>query len=95
MENKTQLTDIKILNIKVKQKSTFKLTNLTIMFKEILNKETQTVEFKPEINEIGTLLNISGHLILDFNIVDSVFDLTKPNSIDNIILNVNKLRNIH
>jgi len=94
-ENKTQLTDIKIVNIKVKQKSTFKLTNLTIMFKEILNKETQTIEFKPEINEIGTLLNISGHLVLDFKIIDTVFDLTKPNSIDNIILNVNKLRNIH
>jgi hypothetical protein len=94
-ENKTQLTDIKIVNIKVKQKSTFKLTNLTIMFKEILNKETQTVEFKPEINEIGTLLNTSGHLVLDFKIIDTVFDLTKPNSIDNIILNVNKLRNIH
>ena len=94
-ENKTQLTDIKIVNIKVKQKSTFKLTNLTIMFKEILNKETQTIEFKPEINEIGTLLNTSGHLVLDFKIIDTIFDLTKPNSIDNIILNVNKLRNIH
>ena len=36
-----------------------------------------------------------GHLVLDFKIIDIVFDLTKPNSIDNIILNVNKLRNIH
>jgi hypothetical protein len=94
-ENKTQLTDIKIVNIKVKQKSTYKLTNLTIMFKEILNKETQSVEFKPEINEIGALFNTSGHLVLDFKIIDTIFDLTKPNSIDNIILNVNKLRNIH
>jgi hypothetical protein len=65
------------------------------MFKEILNKETQTIEFKPEINEIGILSNSSGHLVLDFKIIDTIFDLTKPNSIDNIIFNVNKLRNIH
>ncbi len=94
-ENKTQLRDIKVKNIKVKTKSLFKLTNLTIMFKEVLNENTKIVEFKPEINEIGFLSDISAHLVLDFKSLDNIFDLSVSSSIDEIILNVNKLRNIH
>jgi len=60
-----------------------------------LNENTKIVEFKPEINEIGFLSDISAHLVLDFKSLDNIFDLSVSSSIDEIILNVNKLRNIH
>lgn len=94
-ENRTQLCDIKISNIKQKELSKYKTTDLSIMYYESFNSSKEIIEFIPEIKEYGNFLNMSGHLELDFSSVNKTFDFNNPNIISEIMYHVNKLRNIH
>jgi len=94
-ENRTQLCDIKISNIKQKESNKYKTTDLSIMYFESFNSSKEIIEFIPEIKEYGNLLNMSGHLELDFSSVNETFDFNNSNIISEIMCHVNKLRNIH
>ena len=94
-ENKKQLCDIKIINIKIKKDSSFERNNISLMYKENLNLKEKKIEFIPELSQIGELNDINGHLLVDFLNIDKIFNLSTPSFIDEIIIYVNKLRNIH
>ena len=94
-ENKKQLCDIKIINIKIKKDSSFERNNISLMYKEKLNLKEKKIEFIPELSQIGELNDINGHLLVDFLNIDKIFNLSTPSYIDEIIRYVNKLRNIH
>jgi hypothetical protein len=89
------LCDIKISNIKQKELNEYKITDLSIMYFESFNSSKEIIEFIPEIKEYGNLINMSGHLELDFSSVNKTFDFNNSNIIREIMCHVNKLRNIH
>ena len=91
----TSLCDVYIKNIKIKRSSSVNKGELSIMYKEKLNSDLNEIEFVPEISEFGKLDKLSGHLIIDFISIDKVFDISVKNDLNEIILKVDKLRNIH
>lgn len=94
-ENKKQLCDIKIINIKVKKDSGYKKTNMSIMFNEKLNLLEKKIEFIPVIFEVGKIHEIKGHLTINFSKIDKIFNLNASSSISQITDYIDKLRNIH
>ena len=91
----TSLCDVYIKNIKIKRSSSVNKGELSIMYKEKLNSDLNEIEFVPEISEFGKLDKLSGHLIIDFISIDKVFDISVKNDLNEIMLKVDKLRNIH
>ena len=94
-ENSTNLCDVFIKNIKIKQSSSCQHINLSILYKEKLNLGSKEVEFLPEISEFGKLEKVSGHLESDFISIDNVFDISDNSDLNEIIIIAKKLRNIH
>jgi hypothetical protein len=94
-ENSTNLCDVFIKNIKIKQSSSSQHINLSILYKEKLNLGSKEVEFLPEISEFGKLEKVSGHLESDFISIDNVFDISDNSDLNEIIIIAKKLRNIH
>jgi hypothetical protein len=90
-ENSSNLTDIFIRNIKIYSNNEIYRTNVSIMFKEILDIESKKIIFDPQIISKGDLPGMFGHLDLNFNKIETTFEFNK-NIINKIMVYVNKLR---
>lgn len=90
-ENSSNLTDIFIRNIKIDSNNEIYRTNVSIMFKEILDIESKKIIFNPYIKSKGDLPGMFGHLDLDFNEIETAFEFNK-NTINKIMVYVDKLR---
>ena len=90
-ENSSNLTDIFIRNIKIDSNNEIYRTNVSIMFKEILDIESKKIIFNPYIKSKGDLPGMFGHLDLDFNEIETTFEFNK-NTINKIMIYVDKLR---
>ena len=74
-KNTTYLTDVFLRNVKVKQDEKYFTTNISIMYKEVLNNISNQIEFEPYIDKKGDLKNMFGHKDIDFSNVSECFDL--------------------
>ena len=90
-ENSSFLTDVFLRNVKVKLDDKIIRTNISIMYKEILNVDLKKIIFKPFIDNHGLLFNKFGHTDLDFNKTEKLFTLN-DNSISELMFYVKKLR---
>ena len=90
-ENSSFLTDVFLRNVKVKLDDKIIRTNISIMYKEILNVDLKKIIFKPFIDNHGLLFNKFGHTDLDFNKIEKLFTLN-DNSISELMFYVKKLR---
>tara|TARA_B100000768_G_scaffold181624_1_gene205448 strand:+ start:11137 stop:12255 length:1119 start_codon:yes stop_codon:yes gene_type:complete len=90
-ENTSYLTDILLRNVKVNKKGNSFRTNISIMYKEVLDFNTKEIKFDPFIDKKGALKNMFGHLDLDFKKNKKTFYLN-TNIINELMVYVDKLR---
>jgi len=90
-ENSSYLTDIFIRNVKIKSNNKTYRTNVSVMYKEILDIGSKKIIFDPVIHKNGNLRNMFGHLDLDFNQIKTTFNFN-TNTINELMIYVNKLR---
>jgi|TARA_B110000444_G_scaffold255994_1_gene291467 hypothetical protein len=90
-KNTSYLTDILLRNVKIFEKGNSYITNISIMYKEVLDVNSNEIKFNPYIYKKGTLKNMFGHLDLDFKKNKKTFNFN-TNTITELMLYVNKLR---
>ena len=86
-KNTSYLTDVFLRNVKVKQDGKYFTTNISIMYREILNNISNQIEFEHYIDKKGDLENMFGHNDIDFSNVSKRFDLN-TNPINDLISRV-------
>jgi hypothetical protein len=86
-KNTSYLTDVFLRNVKVKQDGKYFTTNISIMYREILNNISNQIEFEPYIDKKGDLENMFGHNDIDFSNVSKRFDLNM-NPVNDLISRV-------
>lgn len=91
-ENSQNLCDIFLKNVNVVSEKNKLNTSVSIMFKEILDKEKKEIKFTPYIDKYGDFINMSGHLTLDFSTIKKSFDFSDSLVIKELMSHVNKLR---
>ena len=64
--NKNYFSDILLRNIKINIDGKEFRTNISLMYKEILDKTANIIKFQPYIDKEGQLKNMFGHYELDF-----------------------------
>lgn len=90
-ENTSCLTDILLRNVKVVFEGNTFRTNISIMYKEVLDVKSNEIKFDPFIDKKGDLKNMFGHLDLDFKKHKKTFNIN-TNTITELMIYVNKLR---
>ena len=90
-ENTSYLTDILLRNVKINKNGNSFRTNISIMYKEVLDVDSNEIKFIPYIDKKGVLKNMFGHLDLDFKKNNKTFKINR-NTINELMISINKLR---
>lgn len=91
-ENTKHLCDIFLKNVNIISEKKQLNVSVSIMFKEVLNKEKKEIKFMPYIDRYGHFSEMTGHLTLDFITVEQSFDLSNNFIINELMSHVDKLR---
>tara|TARA_B100001093_G_scaffold418221_1_gene409402 strand:- start:9698 stop:10816 length:1119 start_codon:yes stop_codon:yes gene_type:complete len=90
-KNTSYLSDILLRNVKLKKDGSIFRTNISIMYKEVLDVNSNEIKFDPFIDKKGVLKNMFGHLDLDFKQNNKTFNFNR-NTISELMISINKLR---
>jgi len=81
-ENGKNFTDILLKNIKIKKKSGYELTNISVNIMESLNKTSSKIDFIPKIHRVGDFPKLNGHVEYNLNNSEKIYDLDINNVSD-------------
>tara|TARA_B100000953_G_C17983148_1_gene409716 strand:+ start:145 stop:1245 length:1101 start_codon:yes stop_codon:yes gene_type:complete len=87
-ENTTYLSDIFLRNVLINTGIKEYRTNISIMYKEVLDISSNKIKLEPFIDKKGLLKNMFGHFEIDFTNNDEIFK-NDDNLLNNLLKNIN------